>query len=79
MQASSRLLTPGQEEQEFLPAVAAEEVLLADGVLHDPGQLAQELVPRLVPVPVVVVLEPVHVAHDQGRRALPRAGACPGS
>ncbi len=59
-----------EEEEELLAAVPADQVLLADGQLEDVAELAEEHVPRFLAVAVVVGLEPVDVAHDQGHGAL---------
>src|ERR1700687_3390849 len=63
-----RRVRAGEEQHEFLAAVAGRE---APGALRDGGQhrghLAQALVARLVAVTVVVRLEVVDVDHDQGQ------------
>jgi len=55
-----------EKKEELLASVAAEEVFLADGGFHRRRQLAQQPVAGFLPVAVIVVLEPVDVAHDDG-------------
>ena len=63
-----RRVRVGQDEQELLAPEAAEDVVLAHGVVHEAGQLLQELVAGEVAVRVVVVLEVVDVEQEHGER-----------
>jgi hypothetical protein len=58
----------GQDQHEFLAAVASHPVDLPCVVAKDPGELAQHLVACLMPVRVVDTLEHVEIAHHARER-----------
>ena len=55
---------PGQEEHEFLAAVASNVINLTRLGLEDLRELAQHLVSGLMPVRIVHALEAVEIEHD---------------
>lgn len=58
--SASAAWTTGHERE-----LRQRSIVLADGQLHDFREFSQELVSRFMAVPVIEVLEPVHVAHDE--------------
>jgi hypothetical protein len=65
----------GHDEQELLPAEAAEDVVLAHGLVYEPGELLQQLVAGEMAVRVVVVLEVVDVEQEHREQVPRRRGA----
>jgi hypothetical protein len=66
----------GQDQHEFLAAVAAHRVDLPCMVAQDLGELAQYLIAGLMPVGVVDTLEHVEIAHH-ARERLPQTEGVP--
>ncbi len=54
-----------KDHRELLPAVARHEIADAGGIAQDAGEFLENLVPRRMAVGVVVLLEVIHVDHQQ--------------